>query len=70
MGIMMETVLELAGLCRVLFACLDGSSRGLVLRRGPKDKGNRRVLAGTVLQNAPWEEVVEYGKGMRWRPLW
>ena len=40
----------------------EPGAQGLVLRRGPKDKGNRRVLAGTILQNALWEEVVE-GRG-------
>jgi hypothetical protein len=49
---------------------VEQGDQGLVLRRGPKDKRNRQVLAGTVLQNAPWEEVMEYGKGMRLKPLW
>jgi hypothetical protein len=31
---------------------VEPGDQGLVLRRGPKDKGNRRVLGGTVLQNA------------------
>jgi len=49
---------------------VEPGDQRLALRKGPKDKGNRRVLAGTILQNAPWEEVVEYGKGTRRGPLW
>jgi hypothetical protein len=49
---------------------VEPGDQGLVLRRGPKDKRNRQVLAGTILQNAAWEDVVEYGKEMRLRPLW
>lgn len=49
---------------------VDPGDQGLMLPRGPKDKRNQQILAGTILQNAKWEEVVEYGKGMRRKPLW
>jgi hypothetical protein len=44
--------------------------QGLMLRSGPKDKHNQQLLAGTVLQHAAWEEVVEYRNGSRVGPLW
>ena len=49
---------------------VEPGDQGLMLRRGPKDKRNQQLLAGTVLQNASWKDVVEYGKGMRPKPLW
>jgi hypothetical protein len=44
--------------------------QGLMLRSGPKDKHNSQLLAGTILQHAAWEDVVEYRKGLRRGPLW
>lgn len=48
----------------------EPGDHGLMLNLGPKAKCNMQLLAGTRLQNAPWEEVVEYRKGMRLGPLW
>jgi hypothetical protein len=44
--------------------------QGLMLHLGPKDKHNSQLLAGTILQHAAWEDVVEYRKGLRRGPLW
>jgi hypothetical protein len=49
---------------------VEPSVQGLMLRNGPKDKHNQHLLAGTILQNAAWEDVEEYVKGMRPGPLW
>lgn len=49
---------------------VEPGKQGLMIHRGPKDKRNQQLLAGTLLQNAAWEEVVEYAKGMRSEPLW
>ena len=49
---------------------VEPGDQGLMLHRGPKDKRNQQLLAGTLLQNAAWEDVVEYAKGMRLEPLW
>lgn len=48
----------------------EPGDHGLMLNLGPKAKCNMQLLAGTKLQNAPWEEVVEYRKGIRPGPLW
>lgn len=48
----------------------EPGDHGLMLNLGPKDKHNVRLLAGTSLQYAPWEKVVEYRKGTRPGPLW
>lgn len=48
----------------------EPGDHGLMLNLGPKDKYNIRLLAGTSLQYAPWEKVVEYRKGIRPGPLW
>jgi hypothetical protein len=44
--------------------------QGLMLYSGPKDKHNQQLLAGTVLQHAAWEDVVEYRNGLKDGPLW
>jgi hypothetical protein len=49
---------------------IEPGDQGLMVHRGPKDKRNQQLLAGTLLQNAAWEDVVEYAKGMRPEPLW
>ena len=49
---------------------VEPGNQGLMIRRGPKDKRNQQLLAGTLLQNVAWEEVVEYAKGLRAEPLW
>jgi hypothetical protein len=42
---------------------------GLKLNQGPASAVNRRLIAGTALQGADWEMVVEYGKWLRRSPL-
>jgi len=42
---------------------------GLKLNQGPASAVNRRIIAGTALQDAEWETVVEYGKWSRRSPL-
>lgn len=49
---------------------VEPEDQGLKVQRGPKDKRNQQLLAGTLLQDAEWEEVVEYAKGARTEPLW
>jgi hypothetical protein len=44
--------------------------QGLMLHLGPKDKHNQQLVAGTILQHAAWEDVVEYRNGLRGGPLW
>jgi hypothetical protein len=44
--------------------------QGLMLHSGPKDKHNQQLLAGTILQHAAWEDVVEYRNGLKDGPLW
>jgi hypothetical protein len=41
-----------------------------MLHSGPKDKHNQQLLAGTILQHAAWEDVVEYRNGLKDGPLW
>lgn len=48
----------------------EPGDHGLMIQRGPKFKHNQQLLAGTKLQHAAWDEVVEYAKGMRPGPLW
>jgi hypothetical protein len=48
----------------------EPGDHGLMIQRGPKIKHNQQLLAGTILQHAAWDEVVEYEKGMRPGPLW
>lgn len=49
---------------------VEPGDQGLKVQRGPKDKLNQQLLAGTLLQDARWEEVVEYAEGRRSEPLW
>lgn len=49
---------------------VEPGDQGLKVQRGPKDKRNQQLLAGTLLQYAEWAEVVEYAKGARAKPLW
>lgn len=42
---------------------------GLKLNQGPTSALNRRLIAGTALQDADWETVVEYAKWLRRSPL-
>jgi hypothetical protein len=42
---------------------------GLKLNQGPGSALNRRLIAGTALQDVEWEMVVEYGKWLRRSPL-
>lgn len=42
---------------------------GLKLNQGPSSALHRRLLAGTALQGAEWETVVEYAKWPRRSPL-
>lgn len=47
----------------------EPGDHGLKLTRGPDYASNRRIIAGTALQGAEWETVVEYGKWQRRSPL-
>jgi len=49
---------------------VEPGDQGLKVQRGPDDKRNQQLLAGTLLQSAVWKEVEEYAKGMRPEPLW
>jgi hypothetical protein len=42
---------------------------GLKLNQGPDSALNHRLVAGTALQGAEWETVVEYAKWLRRSPL-
>jgi len=47
----------------------EPGDHGLKPNRGPDYANNRRLIAGTALQGAEWETVVEYGKWLRRSPL-
>jgi len=47
----------------------EPGDHGLKLNQGPTSALNRRLTAGTSLQDAEWETVVEYAKWSRRSPL-
>jgi hypothetical protein len=48
----------------------EPGEQGIMVNQGEGSLHNRRLVAGTALQDVEWADVVEYRQGLRRSPLW